>query len=187
MQVRISSLGSFVDFVKAKFDSYRINRYNLHSMGRRKVESESAVSPLGPYIQGLMADRPHLSGGDIAKMAGISRSYLVRIKKGEVKSPHPDVINGLAYAFSVPADEIALRVVGKLPERATVYQEKIMHEEFALIRQEIVGARRDIIDATLQIEQIRNELAAFSQLSRNGLGESLTPDPSIPAMRASEV
>lgn len=43
-----------------------------------------------------------LSYGELAKLSGVSKSYLIQLESGERDTPHPDKLRGLAPALQIP-------------------------------------------------------------------------------------
>lgn len=78
----------------------------------------------GGYLRRLRQERD-MTLKQVESLSGVSNAYLSQLERGRRKSPHPDILKGLAKAYGVPL-EVLLRAAGYLevePQREPTKEE----------------------------------------------------------------
>ena len=72
------------------------------------------MDDFGQYLRRLRLERD-LTLKQVELASGVSNAYLSQLERGRRKSPHPDILKGLAKAFEIPVEDL-LRAAGYLGE-----------------------------------------------------------------------
>lgn len=88
---------------------------------------DSKSKTLGTFIKDKRIEKG-MSGRELARRAGVDTAYVVRIERGEFRSPRPDTLKNIASALNMPiTDLFALAdylIPGELPHFAPYLRAK---------------------------------------------------------------
>ena len=73
------------------------------------INSPHIIQALATTIQELR-DEHHLSQGDLAKRAGLTRDYISKLERGVKQNPTLQTFFKLAYVFNMTATELMSRI-----------------------------------------------------------------------------
>jgi transcriptional regulator with XRE-family HTH domain len=75
------------------------------------------MDDFGRYLRRLRQERD-LTLKQVELASGVSNAYISQLERGRRKSPHPDILKGLAKAYGVPVEDL-LRAAGYLGETSS--------------------------------------------------------------------
>ena len=75
------------------------------------------MDDFGRYLRRLRQERD-LTLKQVQLASGVSNAYISQLERGRRKSPHPDILKGLAKAYGVPVEDL-LRAAGYLGEASS--------------------------------------------------------------------